>query len=199
MTKEYLKKPNTLIAMCCPFDDDLENQEIREIAKTLDPDGRRTVGILTKADRLPEGQEATWMKILQNQPERYQLLHGYFAVKNPGQPELDEGLSNEEARKKEKQFFRGESWQKAKDRCGTKQLRECLCQLLHDLVNQQLEAEIVFFAHVLSYRRKCYAYHTFFDCASSSVIFFYAAVQGMKNQVFDSTTPCSLAVSSHHV
>ena len=144
MAKEYLKRPNTLIAMCCPFDDDLENQEIREIAKTLDPDGRRTVGILTKADRIPEGQEAPWMKILQNQQERYQLLHGYFAVKNPGQPELDEGLSNEEAREKEEEFFRGECWQAAKDRCGTKQLRECLCQLLHDLVNQQLEAEIVF-------------------------------------------------------
>ena len=145
MTKEYLKKPNTLIAMCCPFDDDLENQEIREIAKTLDPDGRRTVGILTKADRLPPGQEAIWMKILQNQDEKYQLLHGYFAVKNPGQPELEAGMSNEEAREKEEEFFRGECWQKAKDRCGTKQLRECLCQLLHDLVKQQLEAEIVFF------------------------------------------------------
>ena len=35
----------------------------------------------------------------------YQLLHGYFAVKNPGQPELDEGLSNEEAREKEEEFF----------------------------------------------------------------------------------------------
>ena len=144
MVKEYLKKPNTLIAMCCPFDDDLENQEIREIAKTLDPDGRRTVGILTKADRLPEGEEKTWMKILQNQQDRYQLLHGYFAVKNPGQLELDKGLSNEEARKKEKQFFRRKRWQEAKDRCGTEQLRDCLCQLLHDLVNQQLEAEIVF-------------------------------------------------------
>ena len=164
MTKEYLKKPNTLIAMCCPFDDDLENQEIREIAKTLDPDGRRTVGILTKADRLPEGQEKTWMKILQNQHERYQLLHGYFAVKNPGQPELDEGLSNQEARKKEEQFFRGECWQAAKDRCGTKELRECLCQLLHDLVNQQLEAEIVFctymkyiyiYIHIYSYIYIC--------------------------------------------
>jgi len=92
----------------------------------MDPDGRRTVGILTKADRLPEGQEATWMKILQNQHERYQLLHGYFAVKNPGQPELDEGLSNKEARKKEEQFFRRKRWQAAKDRCGTKQLRDCL-------------------------------------------------------------------------
>ena len=105
MAKEYLKRPNTLIAMCCPFDDDLENQEIREIAKTLDPDARRTVGILTKADRIPEGQEATWMKILQNHQKTFQLLHGYFAVKNPGQPELDEGLSNEEAREKEEEFF----------------------------------------------------------------------------------------------
>ena len=144
MAEEYLEKPNTLIAMCCPFDDDLENQEIREIAKTLDPDGRRTVGILTKADKIPEGQEATWMKILQNEQEKYQLLHGYFAVKNPGQRELNKGLSNKEARKKEEQFFSKLRWRAAKDRCGTKQLRECLCQLLHDLVNQQLEAEIVF-------------------------------------------------------
>lgn len=145
MAKEYLKKPNTLIAMCCPFDDDLENQEIREIAKTLDPDARRTVGILTKADRIPEGQEATWMKILQNHQKTFQLLHGYFAVKNPGQAELEEGLSNKEAREKEEQFFRGRRWQAAKDRCGTKQLRDGLCQLLHDLVNQQLEAEMFFF------------------------------------------------------
>ena len=157
MAKEYLKKPNTLIAMCCPFDDDLENQEIREIAKTLDPDGRRTVGILTKADRIPEGQEATWMKILQNHQKTYQLLHGYFAVKNPGQAELEEGLSNKEAREKEEQFFRGRRWQAAKDRCGTKQLRDGLCQLLHDLVNQQLEAEMFFFSCTfICIYRHCY-------------------------------------------
>eukprot|EP00434_Breviolum_minutum_P039930 symbB.v1.2.035472.t1/scaffold4778.1/size34948/3 len=48
---------------------------------------------------------------------------------------LNQGV---EAREKEEEFFRGECWQAAKDRCGTKQLRECLCQLLHDLVKQQL-------------------------------------------------------------
>ena len=28
---DYLQRPNTLIAMCCPFDDDLENQEVRAL------------------------------------------------------------------------------------------------------------------------------------------------------------------------
>eukprot|EP00439_Symbiodinium_sp_Y106_P037153 s4397_g4.t1 len=133
---EYLKRENTLIAMCCPFDDDLENQEVRSLAKRYDPDGRRTVGILTKPDKIPEGLEAQRQNLLCNPDGPYRLKHGYFAVKNPAQPEIERGITAKEARAKEADFF-GE-WQHAPDRCGTGRLREFLGEQLHRLIVEQL-------------------------------------------------------------
>ena len=137
---EYLKRENTLIAMCCPFDDDLENQEVRSLAKRYDPDGRRTVGILTKPDKIPEGLEAQRQNLLCNPDGPYRLKHGYFAVKNPAQPEIERGITAKEARAKEADFF-GE-WQHAPDRCGTGRLREFLGEQLHRLIVEQLSAQL---------------------------------------------------------
>ncbi|CAE7947959.1 mxa [Symbiodinium sp. KB8] len=137
---EYLKRENTLIAMCCPFDDDLENQEVRSLAKRYDPDGLRTVGILTKPDKIPEGLEAQRRSLLRNPEGPYRLRHGYFAVKNPAQPAIDRGITANEARAEEAEFF-GE-WQDAPDRCGTERLREFLGEQLHRLIVEQLWAQL---------------------------------------------------------
>ncbi|CAE7747192.1 MX2 [Symbiodinium necroappetens] len=137
---EYLKRENTLIAMCCPFDDDLENQEVRSLAKRYDPDGLRTVGILTKPDKIPEGLEAQRRSLLRNPEGPYRLRHGYFAVKNPAQPAIQRGITAREARAEEADFFG--KWQDALDRCGTESLREFLGEQLHRLIVEQLWAQL---------------------------------------------------------
>ncbi|CAE7567640.1 MX1 [Symbiodinium natans] len=134
---EYIQRSNTLIAMCCPFDDDLENQKVRAMAKEFDPDGQRTVGILTKADKIPEGLEGERMQLLSEPTEDYFLQHGYYAVKNPAQNELQEGMTHEQARKSEHNFFDGLKWQGVRRRCGTSNLRDFLSEQLSHLILQE--------------------------------------------------------------
>ena len=65
----------------------MENQQVRMLARKYDAQGTRTVGVLTKADLLPQGAEAEWLQVLLN--SRYALKHGFFAVRNPPQVEID--------------------------------------------------------------------------------------------------------------
>mmetsp|Transcript_88217 Transcript_88217/g.274196 ORF Transcript_88217/g.274196 Transcript_88217/m.274196 type:complete len:664 (+) Transcript_88217:81-2072(+) len=138
----YLEKTNTLVAMCCPFNDDMENQAIRMIARKFDPEGKRTVGVLTKADLMQKGSaQQEWMAIMQN--EKFKLRHGYFAVRNPSQSELDQAITTTDARSKEDRFFAEEELGRQlrvtrPERCGTPALRDFLAALLSDLIRREL-------------------------------------------------------------
>mmetsp|Transcript_71423 Transcript_71423/g.225682 ORF Transcript_71423/g.225682 Transcript_71423/m.225682 type:complete len:986 (+) Transcript_71423:82-3039(+) len=138
----YLEKTNTLIAMCCPFNDDMENQAIRMIARKFDPDGKRTVGVLTKADLMQKGSSTDeWLAIMRN--DKFKLWHGYFAVRNPPQSELDRAITGTEARRREEGFFAeeelGRQLRSARpERCGTSALRDFLAVQLSDLIRREL-------------------------------------------------------------
>ena len=92
--------------MCCPCSDDMEKQEVRMLAQKCDPEGERTVGVLTKADRIEDGTEKQWKSVLNG--DRFRLQHGYFAVRNPPQTELDKHIGRDMARKEEHAFFNRE-------------------------------------------------------------------------------------------
>ena len=57
--------------------DDIQNQTAARLARDVDPEGKRTIGVLTKVDRV-QGQADTndWMKVIQGQ--KHQLAHGYY-------------------------------------------------------------------------------------------------------------------------
>ena len=46
------------------------------LARQADPEGKRTIGVLTKVDTLRGMENDRWVKVLRG--EREQLLHGYF-------------------------------------------------------------------------------------------------------------------------
>jgi hypothetical protein len=49
------------------------------MAHDVDPDGKRTIGVLTKVDTLPPGSETRrWVKVLENSDPKTMLLHGYY-------------------------------------------------------------------------------------------------------------------------
>ena len=89
ITKEmcihYCKDPNTIILCVIPANQDLSTQDSIVLAKKLDPDGSRTLGVLTKVDLMDEGTDCS--KILMNKEIKLKL--GYVAVKGRSQAEVN--------------------------------------------------------------------------------------------------------------
>ena len=63
------------------------------------------LGVLTKPDRIPTGEETSWLKFIRN--EREELEHGWFCVKQPDSQALKAGITWSEARSRERDFFTG--------------------------------------------------------------------------------------------
>lgn len=59
-----------------PCVDDIQNQKAALLANEVDPDGKRTIGVLTKVDTLQGREVDLWLKVLMNETEP--LLHGYY-------------------------------------------------------------------------------------------------------------------------
>ena len=60
-------------------------QAINLEARKVDPDGLRTIGVITKPDNIPEGEHEKWISVAQNKNPRQALALGYYVVMNPGQ------------------------------------------------------------------------------------------------------------------
>lgn len=103
MVLSYINKPNSIIAMTISCKDDMENQAIKTLAAEVDPMGHRTIGVLTKPDTIEAGCHDQYFDVLTG--KRFPLRLGYFAVKNPNQKELNEGISRDRAKQSEREFF----------------------------------------------------------------------------------------------
>ncbi|GAA5832477.1 hypothetical protein JCM5353_003251 [Sporobolomyces roseus] len=94
---------NCLILLTLSMKDDIENQSAMLHARKADPEGKRTIGVLTKADTLQEGEHQKWLQILLGQ--KHKLSNGYFATRLPGTADLGKNLTFEAARDAERNFF----------------------------------------------------------------------------------------------
>eukprot|EP00798_Chlamydomonas_sp_ICE-L_P009996 gene9996-7880_t len=142
MIKESIEPDNVAIIMTLPATDDLENQEINQIAHEADSGGERTIGVITKPDRVDSGTHGNWLKTAQNRDSQHTLNLGYYVVKNPDQEQLNEKISFEDARKRETEFFAGhEHWSMLQqERRGTNNLRKALSDMLIKRMHEELPA-----------------------------------------------------------
>ncbi|KAG0664588.1 hypothetical protein C6P46_001184 [Rhodotorula mucilaginosa] len=100
---------NTLILLTVTMKDDFQNQKAVLLAKEADPEGQRTIGVLTKADTVQRGEHASWLELVEGR--RHQLAHGFFVTKQPGTEDLAKNLTFQKARSAEAKFFdRVEPW-----------------------------------------------------------------------------------------
>jgi len=141
LVEDCIRKPNTLIAACVSAKDDMENQIINTLVRKHDPQGVRTIGIVTKVDTIEEGLESKWMDIIEG--KRYPLQLGYCCVKNPSQRELDLHKTYEEYRADELHFFQSHTvWSTLSaeylDRMGSPGLVKHMSDTLSALVKTQL-------------------------------------------------------------
>ena len=55
---EYIERPNTLILAVTPANTDFATSESIKLAKMVDPEGLRTLAVITKLDLMDKGTDA---------------------------------------------------------------------------------------------------------------------------------------------
>lgn len=136
VVKSYMRDARTIILAIIPSNVDISTQEVLKMAEEADPDGSRTMGVLTKPDLITENAtQDVLIELLMG--KRNQLQLGYFVVKNRNADNrsstITERLDQEEA------FFGRSACTQPKQtqRCGIPALRANLSHLLMGLTKQE--------------------------------------------------------------
>jgi dynamin 1-like protein len=127
MCMNFISNPNAIILAVTAGNSDLANSDALKLAREADPDGERTIGVLTKLDLMDPGTDASEM--LQNRV--IPLRRGYVGVVNRGQRDVEGKTSVAAALKREQQFFKGHAaYRSMMNRCSTPTLARMLNQIL---------------------------------------------------------------------
>ncbi|XP_065836282.1 interferon-induced GTP-binding protein Mx2-like [Oscarella lobularis] len=105
LINHYIKNEDTIILCVIPSNVDIATTEALKMAKEVDPDGLRTVGVLTKPDLVDRGTERSIVEIARNKSS-FKLKLGFTLVKCRSQMNIDGDMSLKEALEEEKRFFR---------------------------------------------------------------------------------------------
>ncbi|XP_062982673.1 interferon-induced GTP-binding protein Mx1-like isoform X2 [Elgaria multicarinata webbii] len=103
MIKKFIDKEETINLVVVPSTVDIATTEALKMAQEVDPDGDRTLGILTKPDLIDKGTEGSVLNIVRNLV--IPLKKGYMIVKCRGQQDIQSNTSLASAIQKEKAFF----------------------------------------------------------------------------------------------
>lgn len=86
MAERYMGNPRSIILAVFPANVDIATQEILQMAKVHDKEGKRTLGALTKPYLVDRGAEDYVAKLVRGTSHTMNL--GWCIVKNPGQQDL---------------------------------------------------------------------------------------------------------------
>ena len=130
----YLLVPSTLrsvILAVSPANVDLANSESLKLARSVDPQGRRTIGVLTKLDLMDAGTNAA--DILTGRV--YPLKLGFIGVVNRSQQDINSEKGMDAALEAETEFFKNHpAYRNIAHKNGTRYLAKTLNQVSPSLV-----------------------------------------------------------------
>ncbi|XP_014030093.2 interferon-induced GTP-binding protein Mx [Salmo salar] len=104
LISKFIKNKRTIILVVVPCNVDIATTEALKMAQEVDPEGTRTLAILTKPDLIDPGAEKNVLEIVHNKV--IILNMGYVIVKCRGQKQIDENMSITHAIEEELEFFR---------------------------------------------------------------------------------------------
>jgi interferon-induced GTP-binding protein Mx1 len=104
LLSHFMSQEETVILAVIPANQDIATVDILERAHRHDPNGERTIGVLTKPDLIDQGAEDEVLVIAKN--IRKPLKLGYVMVKNRNQAELKSALSLQDSMLAEEAYFK---------------------------------------------------------------------------------------------
>ncbi|KAK7689034.1 vacuolar protein sorting-associated protein 1 [Cerrena zonata] len=127
MLMKYISKPACIILAVTGANTDLANSDGLKMAREVDPEGQRTIGVLTKVDLMDQGTDV--VDILAGRIIPLRL--GYVPVVNRGQRDIEQNKAISAALEHERQFFENHASYKSKAQyCGTPFLARKLNMIL---------------------------------------------------------------------
>ncbi|XP_056271481.1 dynamin 3a isoform X2 [Pseudoliparis swirei] len=137
MIMQFICRDNCLILAVTPANTDLANSDALKLAKDVDPQGQRTIGVITKLDLMDEGTDAR--NILENR--LLPLRRGYIGVVNRSQKDIDGKKDIMAARQAEEKFFLSHpAYKHMAENTGTPYLQRILNQQLTNHIRDTLPA-----------------------------------------------------------
>ncbi|KAG8666144.1 vacuolar protein sorting-associated protein 1 [Fusarium poae] len=135
MVLKHIGKSNAIILAVTAANQDLANSDGLKLAREVDPEGQRTIGVLTKVDLMDEGTDV--IDILSNRVIPLRL--GYVPVVNRGQRDIDNRKAINQALEAEKNFFENhKAYRNKSSYCGTPYLARKLNLILMMHIKQTL-------------------------------------------------------------
>ncbi|XP_061715117.1 dynamin isoform X2 [Cydia pomonella] len=135
MIFQFIRRESCLILAVTPANTDLANSDALKLAKEVDPQGLRTIGVITKLDLMDEGTDAR--DVLEN--KLLPLRRGYIGVVNRSQKDIDGRKDITAALAAERKFFLSHpSYRHIADRLGTPYLQRVLNQQLTNHIRDTL-------------------------------------------------------------
>lgn len=137
MVTKYVRPSNTIILAVTPANADIATSTALRLAKQVDPDGVRTIGILTKIDLMDRGTDALDMLNGKLVP----LRRGFIGVVNRSQADINENKNIQDARADEKKYFQTHpKYSSIADKQGTEYLSRQLNHILMEHIQSELPA-----------------------------------------------------------
>ncbi|KAL2864782.1 dynamin family protein [Aspergillus lucknowensis] len=102
----YMNNPRSIILAVIPANMDVATQKVDQTARDIDPEGLRTLRVLTKPDHEDKGAEQTMVSLINGSSSQSEL--GLVLVQNLGRSKLQEGTVDQD--KAEKAFSHSSPW-----------------------------------------------------------------------------------------
>lgn len=135
MVLKQISKPNAIILAVTAANTDLANSDGLKLAREVDPEGQRTIGVLTKVDLMDDGTDV--VDILAGRIIPLRL--GYVPVVNRGQRDIETKKAISFALENERQFFENhKAYRNKASYCGTPYLARKLNLILMMHIKQTL-------------------------------------------------------------
>ena len=138
LVQSYMKERRSIILAVVSAKNDYANQIILKLARRVDTNGLRTIGVITKPDTLPAGSESerTYLSLANNRDVEFRL--GWHVLKN-----LDTDVKTQSSLQErdldEEQFFGQGVWQSLPEQLkGVKKLRGRLSKVLLQQIAMEL-------------------------------------------------------------
>eukprot|EP00754_Rhynchopus_humris_P041805 Rhum_TRINITY_DN25347_c0_g1::Rhum_TRINITY_DN25347_c0_g1_i1::g.181910::m.181910/K17065/DNM1L; dynamin 1-like protein len=130
MALEWIKPKNTIILAVTAANTDIANSDSLQLARRVDPNGDRTIGVLTKLDLMDRGTDC--VDVLTGQVLK--LKKGFIGLVNRSQHDIDNNKRIADALIAEKEYFQShKAYSKFAKQLGTTHLTHALSHnlLLH--------------------------------------------------------------------
>ncbi|KAI1152889.1 P-loop containing nucleoside triphosphate hydrolase protein [Nemania diffusa] len=144
VVKTYMEQPRTVILAVVSAKNDFANQIVLELARSTDPTGKRTMGVITKPDTLVEGStsEAAYISLATNREVEFKL--GWHVLRNLDSEKVEGSSLLHRRSEEEKAFFSQGVWsQLPPSMLGVKELRTKLSEVLLEQIATELPGLIM--------------------------------------------------------